>query len=495
VSPHWNELVSAALVGTARAPVPGSRNGGSLLAAAAGPAVARRAGVPARTGLTRPDAAPEENLPAAPPAAAARLAGLLGRHSADARDELVAEWLCNAADRRRRIPAALLPAVLDLARARRALRPLVAAAGGRRAGWLAAQRPEWAYLLGEMDDDPRCNDAAWEEGTIGQRVGYLRALRRQDPEAARALLDAGWAGESVPDRAALLEVLRTGLSTADEPLLERALDDRRKDVRVHAMHLLANLPGSGYGRRMAERARACVRADRGRLRIELPAACDRGMRRDGIAPKPPAGVGARRWWLEEVLARTPLSTWVPEYAEQPESFLRLAPAEPDGNVLYQGLARAAAAQADPVWASLLADRWERRVAAQGRPDDRFLLEALYEVLPAAERAERAIRKAAEPGAGRHADTGLDRLLELCPAPWPPALAVAFRDHLAGLLRRAGTGWRIRERCRLAATRLPPDPSLLTGLAESTGADDGGGRAIEELIEVLRFRYDMIEELT
>ena len=60
-----------------------------------------------------------------------------------------------------------------------------------------------------------------------------------------------------------LSVLADGLSLADEPLLEAALDDRAAEVRSWAAYLLARLPGSALGQRMAERALGCLRLDRG----------------------------------------------------------------------------------------------------------------------------------------------------------------------------------------------------------------------------------------
>jgi len=54
-----------------------------------------------------------------------------------------------------------------------------------------------------------------------------------------------------------------GLSLADEPLLEAALDERDAGVRGWAAHLLARLPGSALGQRMARRAAGCLRIERG----------------------------------------------------------------------------------------------------------------------------------------------------------------------------------------------------------------------------------------
>ena len=82
-------------------------------------------------------------------------------------------------------------------------------------------------------------------------------------------------------------------SPADEPLLEAALDDRAEDVRRWAAYLLARLPGSALGQRMAERALRYVRieyGDRGpRLAVTPPAECDAAMRHDGITPGPAPG--------------------------------------------------------------------------------------------------------------------------------------------------------------------------------------------------------------
>src|SRR5262249_35073360 len=115
-------------------------------------------------------------------------------------------------------------------------------AGRPRAAWRAAQRREWGSLAVSAAEAPADDVTGWELGSIGRRVGILAALRRRDPAAAREMLAKAWPTETPDDRAALLGALATGLSTGDEPLLETALDDRRKEVRVAAVELLALLP-------------------------------------------------------------------------------------------------------------------------------------------------------------------------------------------------------------------------------------------------------------
>src|SRR5439155_20368408 len=170
-------------------------------------------------------------------------------------------------------------------------------------------------------------------------------------------------------------IFSAGLSTLDEELLERALDDRRREVRAAAVELLVRLPGSGYGRRMTARARACLRREEDRIVVAPPAECDAQLQRDGVNPTAPAGVGSRAWWLEELLGRTPLATWIPSLGASPAAVLAL-PAGEWAGVVHRGLARAAASQGAGAWAAAIVDRlWPQAVSAQ-RLDDRLLLESL-----------------------------------------------------------------------------------------------------------------------
>jgi Family of unknown function (DUF5691) len=491
----WPELLASALVGTDRRMPEGLAAAdapGALLDAAAVLAVTRRAGYRPVTGVPAPDAAPPDPAPAAGPPAAERLTRLLDTtvFDPDTRAELLVEWLVTAADRGVRVPGELLPALLDLGRRRRELRPLVVAAGGARAGWLAAQHPDWAYLIGERDDAAAADPSRWELGTTGQRAGYLAAVRRTDPAGARDLLAAAWAGETPEDRATLLAVLGTGLSTADEAFLEAALDDRRREVRAVALDLLGRLPGSAYQARMVARARAGLRRERGMLVVVPPEACDREMRRDGIAPRPPAGVGERAWWLEEILARTPLSVW-----GEPARFLALRVAGGWLDVVLRGLARATTVSQDPAWAAALVDALLASPGAHDRPDDLLLVESLYTALPPAERVARAVEALRREGAGRTAP-GVDHLLELCPRPWPQPLADAVFAALDRYVQRSAPSWRVTELCQLAAVRLPATVAdrAATFAGSIPERDASVRRAAGALADVLGFRHDMLEEL-
>lgn len=496
------ELLSTALVGTERRPFTGAAvdglrldgNGpGALLEGAAVALAYRRAGTLPATGRVPIDPAPDEHAPVIPLAAAHRLALLVTDGGVPGGTEvalgLLGDWLARAAERGYRVPAELLPALLDAGRRRAALRSTLAAVAGRRGAWLADRRPDWKYLLaesaGSLGAAPDPDD--WATGTPGQRLAYLGAVRASDPAAGLALLTETFDSEDPDDRARLLGALATGLSLADEPLLERALDDRRKEVRITACDLLSALPGSALRQRMAERALACVRLERrplgrDRLVVTPPAEFDAGMRRDGVQPRAPQGIGPQAWLLEEVVARTPLDTWTTAFDLPPADVLAL-PANDDWSLtVHKGMARAAAAQHDPAWAILLADT----------VTDDVLTAQLYEALPPAELARYAAR------ALRRDPIRAHRLIALQSGAWADELAAAVLEAIEALARGERHAWHIGELCRSAAPSMPVHfADHAAALAERLHADRPDGRQamlVAQLAAALHFRREMYEEL-
>jgi hypothetical protein len=373
----WQDLVTASLIGTERSAVPQVAVPGTPGDAPADPAaiLLNRAALltVARRGGRLPEQA--EPLPVAEPdpaPAVSRAAGhSLARMLSGEHPDLLAEWLSAAVTRGLRVPAHLLPALLD--RVRRIsptsldLRRLAAEAGGSRACWLAGLNPDWAFVT--VHALP--GDDAWRLGDADQRRGYLAALRGRDPGAARELIAASWDAAG-PERVMFLSVVADGLSPADEPLLESALDDRAAEVYGRAAYLLARLPGSALGQRMAERALGCLRLARGtsgtRLLASPPTECDAAMRRDGIAPGPGAGrsqLADQAHLLLELLARTPLRTWADEFGRSAEQILAV-PAGGWAPVLFTGWSRAAMAQRDQEWMAALI-KWAIAGGLPGHP--------------------------------------------------------------------------------------------------------------------------------
>jgi hypothetical protein len=362
----WRDLVTASLIGTERAVVPAVNIPGfapgeddpadpaaTLLDRAAMATAARRAG-------RRPDHAeplPEcerDPRPAVSPAAASRLARMLSGHYPG----LLAEWLSAVTAGGLQLPPQFLPVLLDRARLSPAdaeLRRLVTEAGGPRAAWLAGLNPDWAFVTAPAQYGPD----AWRLGDTAQRRSYLTWLLAAGLGAARDLITAGWDAVPAADRTMFLSVLAGQLGPADEPLLETALADRAQDVRAWAAYLLARLPGSALGRRMAERALRCVRLepDAGgwRLAVTPPAERDDSMRHEGIPPAPvtaAAPLPDRSRLLFEVVTRTPLGAWTGTLGLDPAQLVAL-PAGDWAPLLLTGWARAATAQQDRVWTDAL----------------------------------------------------------------------------------------------------------------------------------------------
>ncbi|GLZ12400.1 hypothetical protein Acsp04_26350 [Actinomadura sp. NBRC 104425] len=533
----WNEHVTAALLGTRRrsapplpqAPAEAGDAAERLLDQAALLTVRRRAGRRASGGVEPIAPAPVEDLPVVSPAAARRLELILG----GTQIRVLPEWLEAAAAHGRRVPARLLPDLLERGRSDRMLRPYIARAAGRRGVWLALQNTEWAYLVG-AGDDPGGGPEVWRTGTRNQRVAYLTALRGTDPAAAREALRETWGREPAPDRAAFLATFEHGLSADDEQFLESALEDRGKDVRQTAADLLARLPGSAYAARMAARARACVRAEertvQGRRRtwvlVEPPRTHDEGLARDGVPFHPtgsfaPGGrsggpVGTRSAWLREILARTPLSAWTDLFGLPPGEIVCLPVADAAGRAdaraadaraardMHIGWARAALRQRDVAWARAL-------LKGGVMVDEPEALADLLQVLPGGEREQAA----ADLIRWVDGDPDLLRVLERIPGPWTGRLADAVVAALAAAAERRARSHEhtLTQLCRLADQRLGPDAApRLEAVAARLGtaapgttapgtaapgvrASGAAGHALAELIETLRFRHDMLKELS
>jgi hypothetical protein len=489
----WNDVLATALIGTDRRPTGSDNPPVDVLDLAASWTPYRRAGVRVATMDEPPPAAPPETMPQIGQAATVRLellleAGPLPWESAT-RELILAEWLGLAADRGLRVTPHLLPSLLDQGRLRRELRPLIAAVGGARALWLADLNPDWRYLShapSRSTVDAPGDTNAWEIGSRAQRLGHLRRLRRADPTAARELLVREWATLTPDERGDLVAALADRLALPDEALLERALDDRRREVREAAAALLVRLPGSAYQARMVDRARVCVSiGGSGALVVAPPSECDKSMRRDGMVAKPPSGVGARAWWLEEVLARAPLSTWPGQAAE----FVARSVPDDWAGTVHRGLARAAAIHRDPSWAAATLD-----AIGTATPRDRAVAAALYPILDGDQLAERAIAALTQGVSGTWGP-----LLVACPAPWPDALGQAVIGGITALARRDELTGDLYQLCRLAAIRLPvrfaPAAQALAEQTRATNPQQRSLAALENLAGLLAYRRDMTAELT
>ncbi|MEU4292979.1 DUF5691 domain-containing protein [Kribbella sp. NPDC026596] len=469
----WDGLVSSALLGTDRRPahfeelpeaVQERLGDGGLLDAAALATVYKRAGRKPLRDLEPLPAAPGEDRPLPRPVAIRRLAAMLGGFQTTA----LGEWLRAADARGWGVPPEHLPALADHARNRAEYRPLVVAAAGRRARWLADLNPEWRFLYAAVADS---NDPEpWTHGNALERRSWLRALRGRNPEAALEALTEVWPTESAATRTDFLALLADGLSLSDEDFLEAALDDRSKEVRRAAARLLARIPGSRYGERMTERLHSHLTATQGVLSVDLPRRASASMERDGIDSQNPEGIGKRAWWFLQVVANTPLSAMELSWLETPVE--GCAP-----ELLQAAWTEAAIREAA---ASNLATAWARELLRTNASTGSRSPAELLRLLPPEEwaRAVDVLRTTVD----------VAELVGGLPVPWPPSLASMILDQLA----KVGTNRAWARLASITARAVPPDVLDHPITREPTGGEDTWRR---RLVETLTFRRELYEELS
>jgi hypothetical protein len=500
---EWDTLVSSALLGTERQPPalpdPGGAAGGLLagvpredpakavLSAAAVMHLRRRAGwQPPLDTLDAPAAADVETRPACSTRSARHLAMMLGGEFR----AVLPEWLEAAAGAGKIVAPELLPELLQSGVSAKELRPLIGPVLGNRGAWLAGHVPEWQFSATSIDP------ADWETGNRETRTAVLQHLRETDPGAGRELLLSTWGQETSEERARFVGLFATGLGPSDETFLEERLDDRRKEVRQTAAELLRLLPESRLSRRMAARVETLVQLQRGflgrtSLQVQLPAECDKAMQRDGIEPKPPYDrrIGERAWWLQAVIAATPLSHWREAARLEPAQLLDLASKHEWAEPLVTGLAEAAARQRSEAWVNAVL---ESRAASIAQ------LESLMTVLTEPARpaqARKRLRDAHAPR-GDHPAMGV---LSHCRGPWSVELAREMVKAVHTRIRGGATAhqdWTLRSLMKQFALYVPPEllPEIETRWP--TDAKDWAGweKCVNEFLAVLTFRREMLEEI-
>lgn len=268
---NFDELVTAATVGTARKPLPDGVLGGpdaddpaaALLDEAARQTVARRAGYEPPRGVTGTASTPDESGPVFSARAARALREACGwqsgRFPADSR--LLPDLLRAASGAGYAAYPTLLPALLDAGSRRTALREPVAAVLGARGRWLARHRPDWQWA--SEDAGPASPRAA---GPPEERAGELARLLA---DTHLTTVDPpGWGGRASP----LLEEIRDWpgpwppvLASA---VLSALISVRSRPRLPSAARLLLNeagrgLPAAGerdYAFRLARMAETCPHA-------------------------------------------------------------------------------------------------------------------------------------------------------------------------------------------------------------------------------------------
>ncbi|WP_417283832.1 DUF5691 domain-containing protein [Comamonas sp.] len=381
-APVSQQLLQSALV------APANSTAEQVLRASAVAAVMERAGwVPglqARAAAVLPvlSAAPAESR-AAP--TSPRLQQLIGEVLHDGPQDLLAPMFHALDQAGQRLPHGLLVAALEQGRQSIDMRQWLTPVLGERGRWLAGINAQWGFASGVQETaDP---ELIWQEGSINQRVDLLTAERESDPAKARQRLEASLKELNAKERLPMVQALETGLTMADEPLLEKLLADRSKEVRETAARLLSSLPQSAHSQRISAWLQSMLSQDaKGQWQIEPPEEGLKEWERDGIALQPPAYIkGVKAWWLQQMVELAPLDFWQQQLGMTPEQLWEWSRRSDWKTALRQGWLAALRTQHDVRWIDLL-QTMERDARAES------LLPALLDQLDPQQREAHWLRQ-------------------------------------------------------------------------------------------------------
>ncbi len=242
----WQNILQTAIAGSERQPVSeAARNALGIPAATdaaqtalhalAAAKLLQQAARPLAAGpVALPEPCPPDSRPLPPPAAIPLLAVVL---TEDGFPEALPEFFELLERRGCRLPPEGMPQLLDWAARKRRLPEGIRRSLGAPGQWLAMQHPDWQALYPPKKPD-------WETGAFPERLQLLREARQTQPQTGLAWLEKTWSQEHAEHRLQFLQTLRTGLTPADEALLERARADRSRQVRFWAWRLLLLLADS-----------------------------------------------------------------------------------------------------------------------------------------------------------------------------------------------------------------------------------------------------------
>jgi hypothetical protein len=334
--------------------------------------------------------------------------GYLERMLNQERTDLLAEFLEAIAQTGRRAALEQLPALLEQGAKVPHLRPAILPILGEQGRWLASLNPAWSYAAVDPADWSSLR-SAWQMADLHGRRALLIYLRQHDPAPGRQLLESTWKSEPDVSRRDLIRSLEMGLTLADEPFLERALDDRDATVRRKATELLAALPDSRLGRRMIGNAGDWLSWTPHlvtQMTVRIPPVLADQMVRDGVsrpaAAEPTANERARI--LIQVVGAISLEHWQEAWGVRPAEIVRAVQTSKWPRTLTTALVTAALRQRNLDWATelLVQDGYSERT---GR---------LIAILPAEECFVEVKRLLTDAGRRLTADSPLLRFLRHWP---------------------------------------------------------------------------------
>lgn len=251
---HWNQIVTAAMMGTDKVPVNAAALPAELSEAAAIITANannsqeekflqlaallmnfRQCGI---TALPNPgiinSQSPEESLPYCSNNAMQVLRDVVSEDM----DSLTLLWLELCTQKQQLIHPVYVPMMLEQASFNKSWQPMVTSCCGKRGEWLSQFNSAWKFSANQSVGD------AWQTGSPEQRKQVLRHQRAANPQAAITMLQAVWAQEDANTKQGFLALLEENISDNDLPFLEPLLTEKSKKVKGEVFRLLLLIPGS-----------------------------------------------------------------------------------------------------------------------------------------------------------------------------------------------------------------------------------------------------------
>lgn len=212
----------------------------------------------------------------------------------------LAEFIEHLTANNKQLPPELLPDIIskrmEAGDNYETIRPII----GKRGAWLLEQNPAWCRLVPVTDVE------LWAEGSREERIAVLKYMRSMFPDLALEMLLQSWKKERKEDKIAFLEVLSYKVSLTDEAFLEKALDDKNKEIQAIAATLLAQIVDSDYVQRLVERIFKHLHFENAKLDVNLPIESDEAGQRDGLfSSENIKNQGLRAAWFGQMLSLLP----------------------------------------------------------------------------------------------------------------------------------------------------------------------------------------------
>jgi hypothetical protein len=209
------------------------------------------------------------------------------------------------------------------------------------------------------------------------------------------------------------------------------------------------------------------------------------MVRDGVVARPPRGTGQKAWWLMQMVAATPLSFWPEILGVSPAETIAAAESDEWRWSMLRGLAEAAVHQKNVEWARAVLE-------SDAAADEQVYVEGHVRLLDEGGRENYVTRVIKKRARGADQQAFSLTVLGECVHLWSPALTRLVLDQVR---RHAKGTW--GHAFRDLALRLSPE---LVDETEKTvrppeGETGWWARAAEDGVAILRFRHDMLKELS